>query len=113
MWLLTAILVFWVIDGMATHPHAVHIERYREAGMSDEQTLTMALQEARASEENVWWINDRTSYLVFDGERSYDISDATYRAFGLRIGEDATRTPIALVDRTSGPVRTSVVSAGR
>lgn len=109
LWLLTALLVFWFIDGMATRPHAVHIERYREAGMSDEQTLSIALQEARASEKNVWWINDRTSYIVFDGDRSYEISDATYRAFGLRIDEKATRSPIALVRRTSGTLRPSVV----
>jgi len=113
LWILTALMVFWSINGIATRPHAVHFEQYREAGMSDEQTLSIALQEARASENNVWWINDRTSYIVFDGDRSYDISDATYRAFGLRIAEDATRNPIAMVDRTSARVRASMSSTGR
>lgn len=113
LWMLTAMMVFWVINGLATQPHAVHLEQYREAGMSDEQALSIALQKARASEDNVWWINDRTSYIVFDGDRSYDISDATYRAFGLRFAEDATRNPIAVVDRSSGRLRASIGSTGR
>lgn len=113
LWTLTAAMVFVVIDGMATRPHAVHIERYREAGMTDEQLLSIALQEARASEDHVWWINDRSSYIVFDVDRSYDISDATYRAFGLSIAQDAARTPIAVRSRVTEATRASVGSRGR
>ena len=113
LWTLTAAMVFVVIDGLATRPHAVHIERYREAGMTDEQLLSIALQEARASENNVWWINDRSSYIVFDGDRSYDISDATYRAFGLHIAEDAAHAPIAFRGTSVEARRASVGSTGQ
>ncbi|NNF03204.1 MAG: hypothetical protein HKN17_01955 [Rhodothermales bacterium] len=113
LWLITAVAVFLVIDGLATRPHAVHMEQFREEGMSDEHLLSIALQEARASETNAWWINDRTSYIVFDGNRTYDISDDTFRAFGLRKVDDAAQDPIARVERASEITKAGIGSTGR
>lgn len=113
LWICTAAIVFVALDGLATRPHAVHIERYREAGMTDEQLLSIALQKARGSEDNAWWINDRSSYIVFDGDRTYDISEATFRAFGLRVADDKSHEPVALVSRSSAVSRAGVGSTGR
>ena len=98
LWILTALVVFWVLDGLATRPKPVHVEEFRQVGMNDEQVLSLALQAAKASEHNGWWINDRTSYLVFDTSRTYAISEATYAAFDLKITRDAMENPIAIVN---------------
>ena len=96
LWLITCFTVFYVIDGLATRPLAVEVESFREAGMTDEQVLSMALQRANDVQANRWWIHDREAYLFFDTTRDYRISSATYEAFDLQPGTDADNTPIAV-----------------
>ena len=96
MWVITCFTVFYVIDGLATRPLGVKVEKFREVGMTDEQVLSLALQRANEVQANRWWINNREAYLVFDTTRNYQISQATYSAFDLHPGIDASDTPIAV-----------------
>jgi len=96
LWLVTCFTVFYVLDGLATHPKGIEVEDFRELGMTDEQVLAMALQEANESREVIWWINNRETYLVFDTTRDYRISAATYAAFDLTHTQDASEKPIAV-----------------
>ena len=48
--MVTCFTVFYVIDGLATRPKGVEVEKFRKMGMNDEQVLAMALQKANAME---------------------------------------------------------------
>ena len=104
LWLITCFTVFYVIDGLATRPKPIDIEDFRKSGMSDEQVLAMALQEANETTEVTWWINDRESYLVFDTTRDYRISDATFAAYDLTPSQDASQKPIAVFDQKAAGI---------
>jgi len=106
LWFLTCLTVFYVINGLATRPLPIEVESFRKAGMNDEQVLSIALQKAYESRKNSWWINGRESYLVFDDQREYRISQAMYEAFDLRLTEDAASQPIAVFERKMAGMRT-------
>jgi hypothetical protein len=97
IWLLTCASVFYVLDGVATRNIPVHVEQFRTPGMSDEQVLSLAVQEAYSEEHNVWWINDKTPYLVFEPSRDYDVSPQLYQVFDLEMVTDAYARPIGLL----------------
>jgi hypothetical protein len=94
LWVVTCFTVFYVIDGLATRPRPVDVESFRKSGMNDEAALSMALQKANESRAVAWWIHDREAYLVFDKDRNYLISEATYTAFDLKPEQDSFGTPI-------------------
>ena len=90
--------VFYVLNGLATRPLGIQVESYRKDGMSDEQVLSMALQDAVTDKENFWWINDREAYLVFDSTREYRISPMTYAAFDIQMTLDAGKKRIGVFE---------------
>lgn len=79
-WVAVCVLTFLVLNTYATRPVAVHVEQFRSAGMDDEQVLTEALQAAKTTQLNPWWINDARPYLVFQAGRQYKI-DAAFLSF--------------------------------
>lgn len=96
-WILTCLLVYFVLDAVATRPVPVHVERFREAGMTDEQVLSQAVQHAYRLEKNVWWIHDKQPYLVFAPWRRYDIDPGHYAAFNLEIRADERQNLIGIL----------------
>jgi len=90
--------VFYVLNGLATRPLGIDVESYRKDGMSDEQVLSMALQDAVTDKDNFWWINDREAYLIFDSKREYRISPMTYAAFDIEITFDSAQKPIGVFE---------------
>ncbi len=97
IWLLTCMSVYYVLDGVATRHVAIKVENFRTPGMSDEQVLSLAVQNAYAGESNYWWINDKTPYLVFDRSRDYDVSPQLYEVFDLEMVANASTGPIGLL----------------
>ncbi len=65
--------------------------------MSDEQALSLAVQDAYDQESNAWWINDKTPYLVFEPSRDYDVSPQLVQVFDLEMVTDAYARPIGLL----------------
>lgn len=110
LWMVTCFTVFYVIDGLATRPKGVEVEKFRKMGMNDEQVLAMALQKANESTEVMWWINDRETYLVFDTTRDYRISEATLVASDLKLDRRnewgiESSTPIAVFRQKAAGIR--------
>ncbi|MFT5142110.1 MAG: hypothetical protein ACI80V_001395 [Rhodothermales bacterium] len=96
-WLLACLCVFYVLDGIATRNVAVHVEHFRTPGMTDEQVLSQAVQEAYVTEGNIWWIHDKTPYLVFDPARDYAVTPQLYEVFDLEMVSTSKAGPIGLL----------------
>lgn len=94
-WVAMCVATFFVINTYATRPIPIYVEQFREAGMDDEQVLTEALQAARTSRDNEWWINNAKPYLVFQSGRQYRI-DPTFLSYS---DLDLTREGQTLVGR--------------
>lgn len=73
LWVVTCAAVFTSVNAVATRPVEVYIEDHRLPGLSDDDALLAALQEARRHGENWWWINDSQPVILLDGERTYDL----------------------------------------
>ena len=97
IWMMTCMSVFYVLDGIATRDVAVHVENFRTPGMSDEQVLSLAVQEAHAIETNVWWIHDKRPYLVFDQSRDYAVTPQLFEVFDLEMVSNTAQGPIGLL----------------
>jgi len=91
VWISTCILVFIFLDTAATSPVQVRVEDYREIGMTDEQVVGQAIQQAYASEHNQWWINNKHSYLVFDAHRNYQIDPSLLESFEVEMNRNEER----------------------
>ena len=84
-WLTTTIFVFFVLDTYATRDYPVYVEDYRRMGMTDEETVAAAVQDAHQCENNAWWIHDKKPHLVFEAERSYDLDPIIFTTFDIEI----------------------------
>lgn len=105
LWLITCLLVYLAFDLYATRRIPIHVEQFRQVGMGDEQVLSLAVQEAYRIEDNLWWINDKQPYLVFDKHRRYQIHPNLYAAFDLQITTDHDQNPIGLIRPTLAAVQ--------
>jgi hypothetical protein len=97
VWVLTCASVYWIVDGVATRSIPVFVEDHRTTGMTDEQMLAVAVQRAYEVENNSWWINDKSAYLVFDPRKTYSLSPELLDAYDLTFVEDGFRRPIAIL----------------
>jgi hypothetical protein len=105
LWLVTCVLVYLAFDLYATRRVPIHVEQFRQAGMGDEQVLSLAVQEAYRVENNLWWIHDKQPYLVFEKHRRYQIHPNLYAAFDLKITTDHQQNPIGLLRPTLAAVQ--------
>ena len=97
IWIITCFSVFYVVDGVATRDVPIHVEQFRTPGMSDEQVLSLAVQQAHETEANYWWINDKRPYLVFDPARDYKVTPQLFEVFDLEVVSTAPQGPIGLL----------------
>lgn len=97
IWLLTCCSVYWVLDGIATRDLPVYVENFRTPGMTDEQVLSLAVQQAHEVEPNYWWINNKRPYLVFDPARDYNVTPQLFEVFDLEVVATSNQTPIGLL----------------
>lgn len=64
IWLVMNILVFGGLHLFATRPVTVHVADFREAGLSDDQVVVIAVRALEEKASNFWWMADRTPVLV-------------------------------------------------
>ena len=97
--------VFALLDAYATRPVPVYVENFRAGEMDDEQVLVQALQAAYGQRENMWWINQKRPYLVFDSGRQYRVDPTFYAARDIKIttSDDAKIGWIRPVPATTTP----------
>jgi len=64
IWLVMTFMVFVSLHLFATRTVSVHVADFREAGLSDDQVVVIAVRALEKKASNFWWVADRTPVLV-------------------------------------------------
>ncbi len=74
-WIGLCLVTFCLLHSVATRPVPVEVEDHRQSFMGDEQAVVAAMQAAKRSKSNVWWVGDKKPYLVLDPDREYQLTE--------------------------------------